>query len=64
MDGLDTERTRLRMVREQPLPFPPEPMTYVAVQAARWALSRADHSHGKRKLLLRTMDALGVGFDS
>lgn len=64
LDGLDTPRTRLRMVREIPPPFPPEPLTYVAVQATRWSLNRADHNHGKRNLMLRTMDALGLGFDS
>jgi glycine/D-amino acid oxidase-like deaminating enzyme len=64
VDGLDTERTRLRMVRETPMPFPPEPLTWVVVQATRWSLDRADHNHGKRNLLLRTMDALGLGFDS
>lgn len=62
--GLETERTRLRMTREMPLPFPPEPLTYVAVQTTRWSLNRADHNKGKRNLLLRTMDALGLGFDS
>ena len=45
-------------------PFPPEPLAYVAVQATRWSLNRADHNHGKRNLMLRTMDALGLGFDS
>ncbi|WP_062787631.1 NAD(P)/FAD-dependent oxidoreductase [Aquitalea pelogenes] len=64
IEGLDTPRTRLRMVREIPPPFPPEPLTYVAVQATRWSLNRADHNHGKRNLMLRTMDALGLGFDS
>ncbi|PXX40063.1 MULTISPECIES: NAD(P)/FAD-dependent oxidoreductase [Aquitalea] len=64
LDGLDTERTRLRMVREIPPPFPPEPLAYVAVQATRWSLNQADHNHGKRNLMLRTMDALGLGFDS
>jgi glycine/D-amino acid oxidase-like deaminating enzyme len=63
-DGLDTERTRLRMVRERPLPFPPEPLTWATVQATRWSLNRADHNHGKRNRFLRTMDALGLGFDS
>jgi glycine/D-amino acid oxidase-like deaminating enzyme len=62
VDGLDTERTRLRMVREVPLPFPPEPLAWLVVQAARWSLDRADHDHGKRNLLLRTLDALGLGF--
>ena len=63
-DGLDTERTRLRMVRELPTAFPPEPLTWAAVQATRWSLDRADHRHGKRNLLLRTLDALGLGFGS
>ena len=64
VDGLDTERTRLRMVRERPMPFPPEPLTWAAVQATRWSLDRADHRQGRRNLLLRAMDALGLGFDS
>ena len=63
-DGLDTERTRLRMVRERPMAFPPEPLTFATVQATRWSLNRADHNHGKRNLFLRVMDALGLGFDS
>ncbi len=63
-DGLDTERTRLRMVREKPMAFPPEPLTFATVQATRWSLNRADHRHGRRNLFLRTMDALGLGFDS
>jgi glycine/D-amino acid oxidase-like deaminating enzyme len=64
LDGLDTERTRLRMVREMPLPFPPEPIAYAAVQTMRHAMDRADHNLGRRGLLLRTADALGLGFDS
>ncbi|MEP6504550.1 MAG: FAD-dependent oxidoreductase [Betaproteobacteria bacterium] len=63
-DGRDTERTRLRMVRERPMPFPPEPLTWATVQATRWSLNRADHNQGKRNLFLRTMDAMGLGFDS
>jgi glycine/D-amino acid oxidase-like deaminating enzyme len=62
--GLDTERTRLRMVRETPMAFPPEPLAWAAVQATRWSLDRADHDQGRRNLLLRTLDALGLGFDS
>lgn len=62
--GLDTERTRLRMVRERPLPFPPEPAAAIGINATRWSLDRADHNNGKRNLLLRTLDALGLGFDS
>jgi len=64
VEQLDTQRTRLRMVREMPVPFPPEPVVYAVVQATRWALNRADHNHGRRNLLLRVLDALGLGFDS
>ncbi len=59
-----TERTALRMVRELPLPFPPEPAAYLGVQATRMALDEADHSEGRRNLLLRALDAVGMGFDS
>ncbi|MDO8336820.1 MAG: FAD-binding oxidoreductase [Microcella sp.] len=62
--GLETERTSLKMVNQLPLPFPPEPATYPAVQSVRWALDRADHREGRRNLLLRTLDAVGLGFDS
>lgn len=62
--GETTERTSLDMVRSMPLPFPPEPATYPAVQSVRWALDRADHNSGKRNVFLRTLDAVGLGFDS
>jgi glycine/D-amino acid oxidase-like deaminating enzyme len=64
LDGLDTERTRLRMVREKPLPFPPEPFAYAGVQLTRWSLDRADHRQGRRNAWLRTLDRFGLGFDS
>ncbi len=64
VDGLDTERTRLRMVRDVPPPFPPEPIASLGVQATRWSMDRADHNEGKRNIILRTLDAMGLGFDS
>lgn len=64
LDGLDTERTRLRMVRERPLPFPPEPAASIGINATRWSMNQADHKQGKRNVLLKTLDALGLGFDS
>jgi glycine/D-amino acid oxidase-like deaminating enzyme len=64
LDGLTTERTELQMVRRHPLPFPPEPLAYLGVQATRWSLNRADHNDGRRNLLLRALDAAGLGFDS
>ncbi|WP_125611768.1 NAD(P)/FAD-dependent oxidoreductase [Specibacter cremeus] len=62
--GRDTERTRLKMVRSKPLPFPPEPFASAGIQATRWSLDRADHNGGKRNLFLKTLDAVGLGFDS
>jgi glycine/D-amino acid oxidase-like deaminating enzyme len=62
--GETTERTELEMVKRMPLPFPPEPLAFLGVQATRWALNRADHNEGKRNVLLRTLDAVGLGFDS
>ncbi len=64
LGGKPTARTELEMVRQKPLPFPPEPLASVGIQATRWSLDRADHSAGRRNLLLRTLDALGLGFDS
>lgn len=64
LDGRPTERTELSMVRSRPLPFPPEPIASVGIQATRWSLNRADHNAGKRNILLRTLDRLGLGFDS
>ncbi|KQQ05440.1 MULTISPECIES: NAD(P)/FAD-dependent oxidoreductase [unclassified Rathayibacter] len=62
--GERTERTELEMVRNRPLPFPPEPFASIGIQATRWSLDRADHDGGRRNLLLKSLDALGLGFDS
>lgn len=62
--GEETERTRLRMVTERPLPFPPEPFATIGVNAVRWSMDRADHREGRRGALLKTLDAIGMGFDS
>jgi hypothetical protein len=63
LTGEQTERTRLEMVRERPVPFPPEPLAWVGIQATRRALAGADRT-GKRNLWLRSLDRLGMGFDS
>ena len=55
---------RLDMVRTRPLPFPPEPVKAVGINRTRWSLDRADHDDGRRNLWLRTLDRLGLGFDS
>ncbi|MEO7982123.1 MAG: FAD-dependent oxidoreductase [Sporichthyaceae bacterium] len=64
LDGRETERTGLEMVRRRPLPFPPEPVRWAGVQLTRRAVARADAREGRRGPWLRTLDALGMGFDS
>ena len=64
LDGLDTERTRLRMVSEKPLPFPPEPLAWAGIELTRRSLAQADRHQGERNLWLRSLDRLGLGFDS
>ncbi len=62
--GRTTERTELEMVKQMPLPFPPEPAAAIGVNMFRWSFDRADHNGGKRNLFLKAMDAIGFGFDS
>jgi len=64
LSGEATERTSLEMVQKRPVPFPPEPAASAGIAATRWSLDRADHREGSRNMLLRTLDALGLGFDS
>jgi glycine/D-amino acid oxidase-like deaminating enzyme len=63
-DGRDTERTRLKMVRSKPVPFPPEPLRWAGITLTRRALARADRRDGRRGPWLRILDRLGMGFDS
>lgn len=62
--GEKTERTELEMVRRKPLPFPPEPAASIGINLTRWSLDRADHREGRRNLFLRSLDRMGLGFDS
>jgi glycine/D-amino acid oxidase-like deaminating enzyme len=64
VDGRDTERTRLQMVRTKPIPFPPEPLRWAGITLTRRALAKADRSEGRRGPWLRLLDRLGMGFDS
>ena len=64
LDGRETEATRLRYVRSKPVPFPPEPLRCGVVQFTRNRLAAADRNAGRRGLWLRTLDRLGLGFDS
>jgi glycine/D-amino acid oxidase-like deaminating enzyme len=60
----DQERLRLRLVTSPPIPFPPEPLRSMTVDLVRRELDRADRDDGRRGLILRTLDAIGIGFDS
>lgn len=64
LEGEATERTSLRMVRERPLPFPPEPLRYAGITLTRRSLDAADRQGGRRNLWLRSLDRAGLGFDS
>jgi glycine/D-amino acid oxidase-like deaminating enzyme len=64
LDGRQTEATRLRYVRSKPVPFPPEPLRSGVIQLTRNRLAAADRAAGRRGLWLRTLDRLGLGFDS
>jgi glycine/D-amino acid oxidase-like deaminating enzyme len=64
LDGRESELTSLAMVRSRPTPFPPEPLRSLGIQLTRRSMARADAHGGRRDLWLRTLDRLGLGFDS
>ncbi len=61
--GRQSEATALRFVRRRPVPFPPEPLRSAVIQLTRNRLAAADRT-GRRGLWLRSLDRLGLGFDS
>jgi glycine/D-amino acid oxidase-like deaminating enzyme len=58
-----TIATQTDFVKSKPLPFPPEPFRFAGIQATRWSMDREDRT-GHRNAWLRTLDRLGLGFDS
>jgi glycine/D-amino acid oxidase-like deaminating enzyme len=64
VDDRHTEATGLSLVRRRPVPFPPEPLRSAVIQLTRNRLAAADRHDGRRGLWLRTLDRLGLGFDS
>jgi len=64
VDGLETERTSLSMVRRASFPFPPEPLRWAGVEMTRRAIARADRRQGRRGPWLALLDRFGIGFDS
>jgi len=45
-------------------PFPPEPLRSLVVETCATSSPAPTRTAGRRGLLLRTLDALGIGFDS
>ena len=64
IEGVDSERCALQMVRTKPLPFPPEPIRTLGINITRASLAKADREQGERNLWLKMLDRLGLGFDS
>ena len=64
LSGERTELTELELVRSTPVPWPPEPLRWGVVELTQRAMTYADCHGGARNRWLRTLDRLGVGFDS
>lgn len=64
LEGDPTPLTELRCVRRKPVPFPAEPLRWAVIELTRNRLAAADRRQGRRGLWLRTLDRLGLGFDS
>ncbi|HEY1480900.1 MAG TPA: FAD-binding oxidoreductase [Gaiellales bacterium] len=64
VDGRETAATRLDFVRRKPVPYPPEPLRSLGIRLTIDRLAAADRNGGRRGLWLRTLDRLGLGFDS
>jgi glycine/D-amino acid oxidase-like deaminating enzyme len=67
LDRLDTPespRLKLRLARRRAMPWPPEPLRYLAIQLTCRELARADRNGGRRGVWLQLLDRLGLGFDS
>jgi glycine/D-amino acid oxidase-like deaminating enzyme len=64
LDGNQTERTQLTMVRKKPVPFPPEPLKWIFIRLTQLAIQRADEQDGRRNLWLKLLDLFNLGFDS
>ena len=63
LEGRRTPRTELQFVRRKPMPWPPEPFRWTGIQLTRWSLDQEDRT-GKRTAWLRSLDRLGLGFDT
>ncbi len=41
-----------------------EPLTWMGIRLTDWSMHRADRRPGRRTLLLKGLEAVGMGFDS
>jgi glycine/D-amino acid oxidase-like deaminating enzyme len=64
LDGRTSQATALRYVRRKPVPFPAEPLRWAVIELTRNRMAAADRRQGQRGLWLRSLDRLGLGFDS
>jgi hypothetical protein len=64
LDGRQTEASDLALVRKKPMPFPPEPVRRGVIALTMNRLRAADRAGGRRGVWLRTLDRLGLGFQS
>jgi glycine/D-amino acid oxidase-like deaminating enzyme len=63
LDDPGSDLLRLKLVRSKPAPFPPEPLRSTVIGLTQRSLAREDAT-GTRNAWLRTLDRLGLGFDS
>ena len=64
LDGTDPELRAMDYVRKQPVPFPPEPLRWATIELTRNRLAAADRHDGREGVWLKTLQRLGLGFDS
>lgn len=61
--GRPDQLLKLKMVTDKPFPYPPEPIRSIAVRQVTRSLQKVDAGENP-SLLLRLLDALGIGFSS
>ena len=64
LDGTEPELLAMDYVRKQPVPFPPEPLRWATIELTRNRLAAADRHDGQEGIWLKTLQRLGLGFDS
>lgn len=64
LENVDSERRQYGIVRRRPMPIPPEPLRNPIIQFTRRSIIDADAKSGRRNLWLRSLDRMGLGFNS